>query len=1361
MSTNFDTTIECIQETSVKFDLGFFEVIALLTQQNPDFQKNLFESYERDVVEAGRWEYKFDPSSNYRTENTNLLHTGARPGEVIIGCGKQSKDTVIAISGGLVPPDRRALSYLFNHLDEGESRSQSAHGRSQGRTHGWVKFIRGLSSIEFFQGLTPVEREIWLWVHQDSGELDNYLEDIPEVLVEVLQIGGTKECAFVGLGEEAVERISTIGKVPAKEIAGMFKGKPGSGGLQGRHTLIFRRGNWKLSSIYHDVSGVPEGELRGVLFDISSDASPSSSSSSSSSQSTVQTRTLSFDSFAGGYAKTTKGYTVSKTQTVFIKFDTLFSRLDENELFRLASVSEAHADTIRNACKAFTAASYKSAFQKFIRFRSGSVSFGDKPKGGKVTIPTNSVAKALFVLLVCHPGGFVPDIQRYVGGVESAFKRLAVIAHEDSYFDIKRYGRTVRNFTIAAYLAQRVPGWKPSTQLVQSALDFIEVILEEPRAFIYHVDKGAQIEKYVIRGESGERTQRQCALSDLQTISAFIEELKSFQGDMNMIRYIASKGEKCDVTRHTPRPITVEWCHLVDQHFAPEIAYFFPVNLIDSHAVKGSKPFSKLFGRLFNEVTGINPRRTINTSGKPGKDTWSETFEAREFVKIVRIAQKRFLATKQGDSSLYFSHGSSQPDKAIPRPTKQNFSYELDRGLIAGMMGSIHIKGKEPALVSLHPENPEIFIAVANPSRNMKSPILTPKREADVIKQVFEKMKKFGVPLSACKAPLKEMQYALLFVSESSTPSKIEYLIRLKSGKIESWETYRKGTIKLPMVEGGDDLAERIITSKYTRSHVQRLLSYISNHSSLIQFKHIGRDGGGTQGAVSASDAGAYQLLSELVDIYPSALEKVSGNILDFKVIFSPLMRHIVTVVNHSLNVILRSSSGHVSTSGPSSSSSSGPSSASSMPTKWINFGEADTREMREYQTESVEAMAHAHNSGRKGSFVNIDTGRGKTKIVLEYMKWLLHNGSLPDYVIYTLPDSAFESVITEIKMFGADYVTIIPTKGKRSRADGSSSSSSSTTIRECVPRKYHINLIEHDHLRLCPELSDYAGESLFVIDEVHKALRESLRTDHALTLSNLSVEFVAMTATPVIDTNTYRLMWWLSQISPFEVTDKNFFVSAAGMINKKSILPAKEIREEIYVHMTKEEERAYALLVPPALGGTNANPRNEDFTAAFGLCYTVTTRGMINDVLHSPDSSKSRAFIVAKDKAHQSEIVSLLVKKGVPSHQIFQISKGNSIFFTDESVEAGVTPDYRFVVTTQRYSSGYTLTRLNVMVTGVYPSNQATREQLDGRINRIGQRSSIVTYKIYHTGLLTYTLQRYKDAKNLSDVMKRLASDL
>jgi len=79
---------------------------------------------------------------------------------------------------------------------------------------------------------------------------------------------------------------------------------------------------------------------------------------------------------------------------------------------------------------------------------------------------------------------------------------------------------------------------------------------------------------------------------------------------------------------------------------------------------------------------------------------------------------------------------------------------------------------------------------------------------------------------------------------------------------------------------------------------------------------------------------------------------------------------------------------------------------------------------------------------------------------------------------------------------------------------------------------------------------------------------------------------------------------------------------------------------------------------------------------------------------------------------------------------------------------------DYRVVITTIRQSEGYTLTTLSSMVSSVYPSNQATREHLEGRINRPGQYADDLQYLTVHVGILTYRLEHHIDAGNLSAVL-------
>jgi DNA-binding ferritin-like protein len=79
-------------------------------------------------------------------------------------------------------------------------------------------------------------------------------------------------------------------------------------------------------------------------------------------------------------------------------------------------------------------------------------------------------------------------------------------------------------------------------------------------------------------------------------------------------------------------------------------------------------------------------------------------------------------------------------------------------------------------------------------------------------------------------------------------------------------------------------------------------------------------------------------------------------------------------------------------------------------------------------------------------------------------------------------------------------------------------------------------------------------------------------------------------------------------------------------------------------------------------------------------------------------------------------------------------------------------------VITTCRHSTGFTLTQAHTMVTAIYYSNQATRDQLEGRILRLGQTAPEVFVHILHTGLLTYTKDHYEQARSLRESMEDLA---
>jgi hypothetical protein len=1284
-----------------------------------------------------------------------VIITGARPGEIIIGTKTQSTNAMLKIYDSIVPPKTQALDNIrgFNDL--------------------WEIFLTKLGTIDYFNNLTKLERIMWLEYYQSDYDL--YLEDVEGLKVEILSFGSSD---FLKLNEQTLEILGEQNvKFDMKDITEMFPKKPGSDGLKGRHTLVFRRGIWKVSTIYREVKNFEGPTINIINGEYSK--SLNTIGNGGNSDDIIDTVAITFDSFAKKYLYVRGKNTVLEKQSIAIIFnkETNFT-LNYINLLDIIGDFKNEFTLIKKATRNFTAASYKSLLQKTIRFRPISVEISE----GNI-INGDFFLKCVIILLFMNPGSFVPDIQRYVSGVESAFKRVVVTLFEDSFI-FPEDEKKVLSVITGAFLAQRLPGWKTNKTLINKTLEVASIGYNSSNAFIYNTRRveNSEFQPYVLHSES----------KPLEITSCIMDELRSFKSDLIMIRDITEKrysDNKEEITNIFIRPNIMPLCHCVDQHWAPEIVYMYPLEIVLKLKTEGNKPFSGLFIKLFSEVTGVNPRRPLR-KGKVMEPTgYVVDFEDQEFIKITRNAQNLVLFAKQNDSIdieyIHDVHYECMNRKS--ECTKNLFyelEYELDYGWISGMLGTIEVKGNPTALVTLHPSDPSVFIAVRKPSRDMKDPFLSDKREAEVINEVKKRLIS-GIPLNQTKPPIPELKGKKLVYNESEIDPKFYIVSNVfsaaKSSAVKKeWDEIRKGVILIPYIKdisyniehslkyGGEGIVKNPfiklnkILDETSNSFIQKTLTYIGVYTSEFEFKRIGREGGGTDGVVSIEDVGAFHLILKIKLIFPSAFKRAQNSALKYIVNVGPLLwkikEHIITYLSKNNNEIDQS--------------------------LWGNTGEKIGRELWDHQLQSLSELQNAHKLGRKGHFIWIPVGLGKTVLVLSYLKWLQSTNSLTKYVIYTLPSSAIDSIIQEIESYGFTYVLLVPLKNLggmyKTKKEGKVLSSPSTStslkyniVKGCKPVSYSINLIEHDHLRKCDEvLCEYMKDSIFIIDEVHKALNETKRTAVALQLSHLAKEFVAMTGTPIIDTHTYKLIWWLEQIVPFEVNEQNFWVAANGMIAKRVDTGVMVNRKDIYIPMTPEQENTYYNLVSEGLGGRNSHPTSQDLMKAMRLCYKIANIGIINEIQKTLDGGNTNGittgvFVVAENVSHQlelkSQILNSIIIKGRKSkllkdEEIFLIRNGKSIFLTDKSVKDGLYPDYKIVITTIRKVEGYTLTRFNTMITSVYPSNNANREQLEGRINRICQKSDTVYYKIIHTGILTYILKNHNDAKNLSSILATLS---
>jgi superfamily II DNA or RNA helicase len=1194
--------------------------------------------------------------------------TGARSGETIRGTHNVSKDAVIKIKEGIIPPSKRSLDTIRAFPTV------------------WSMFIDKLGSVSFFAELTRNEREEWLAKNEKDGDFD--LSEGSEVWVDIVDIGkstfltidGEITTTLLAGNEDRDDRAWTL-----SHIRSLFPRKPGSNAR--RHTLIFLIYFWKVAD---DMKKV--GSFEGLSFGMS----PSSRKFMRNAKGNIYI----FNNV--GIDRKDLGVVIEEVpKTVPNYTDFLLERYPS---------SKKDYELLVAACKNFTAAAYKSLLQKLIRFTPLTVDIG-----GVVKIDAEFALAATFTILLTHPGSFVPDIQRFVSGQESAVKRLAVSILEDSYVEDDN---KLLFLMIMSLLTQRLPRWKLSKKEYMECLDICKEAISTRKAYDYSISEGLNFNIPSITEKN----------TNLWNIAALLNDVRSFMWDIGMTASIAHRKGIARSLIEYERPKTMDLFHCIDHHWAPEMAFFLPLKIINQYKVVGSKPFANLFHNLFYSVTGVNLRK--------GKKLDSNSY----FVKHIKEAQRRTLLAKQTQPIIV-------PANIKERPYKVKVC--LSESWIAGLLGPQDVRGNPPIMVTLKPDDPYQLVAIRRPTRGMKDGTLPDDKIEDALAQIKSKLTLYKVDLIACTPPIKSLVGAKLTMRKTENGDDL-YKIVYKC-KEKTWDEIASGTTEVPISEmiratfdhalmyTGDtiqpDAFKRLdkLMDEYSIGTIQRLITYISSYRAIIEVSRLSRDGGGTAQAVVAEDVGVCQILLYVSLLFPAGISRMEGFVSKFKVNMSPLAweirDHILSYIN------IRSS-------------------FKEEEIQWVEMVDSSNRVVRNYQKDCLDEMV---NKGKKGHFLWVPTGMGKTLIVLNFLKVLRDTNKLPPYVLYALPRSALKSIIREIEFFGIPINVLLPIKGWKAQAKKLVGEGYIKDNEKLLP--YHINIIEHDHLRLMEEeIIKYISNGIFIIDEVHKALNDTKRTNVALEISKLSKDFVAMTGTPIVDSNTYKLIWWLEQIVDFEVTDKNFWVAANGMIAKKVNTGIEIDKQEVLADFTTKEYNEYKKIVPASLGGINSKASMSDINQAFELCYKVCDKKMV-EMCGEFLSENKRVMLVSRNTKHQNELQEMLRKKGITN--VYLLQKDESIFITDETVESGETPNYDVVIVPQRRSEGYTLTRMRVMITGVYPSNNATREQLEGRINRLSQHAKVIHYRKVHCGILTYVLERHWKASCLSAVLSALADEI
>lgn len=933
----------------------------------------------------------------------------------------------------------------------------------------------------------------------------------------------------------------------------------------------------------------------------------------------------------------------------------------------------------------------KSIIQKIIRTRCRTVRWLDD-----TTSDAELTLRTVIEMLIRHPGSFVPNIQRYVTGVESAAKRVAISIMEDGYttrFDV------LMDMMASALVAQRYPQWRPSDTQVEMWKDVAIASLRSPYMFSYSSREVLPVNPpfVPVHNQVPERLP-----THLEMTYLLLREIRSFAGDIALAYSIAKRHGRAEqlIVHGTVRDVMhIE--HAIDNHCCPEIGYWLPYT---------NGGISEAFKRLWDVASSV----------KGTVPYIPDIVEAQRTVWFLR--------------SVPSKERVSVPVRSDRITT---INYVLDRSWLAGLVGTIEIKlqrARGYAYAVMHTERIMDITAVRKPSRNKDLGQLDDDDMQYVRGEAYALLKK-GIMLKNVPSTLPWLRNATVYLRDDVD----DYVLMLSDGTVTTWDAWRDLTVELPFMntertpynpvtmrcdgihpDAFTMLRDRVQRLPRRRETLQRLLTFLAAKRSTISMHKLSRDGYGQEYAVVPYDVDVYSVIVEIATLFPGALQITSNG--TFNVLNGPVIWKIYETLRSYFSTYALSVSG------------------------WRNTvnNVASRRLLWEHQRDAVQQMTDRSDKGYRGNLVWIPVGMGKTLIVMRFLEHLRQNQQLPPYIVYSLPPSALDSVQREIRKEGYP-VHEIDTRKTHIQRDGT---------HPYTLKPYTVNMVRHDQMRqprLSQQLRQHASETVFIIDEFHLTLNKTLRTSIALDIARLSYRFVGMTGTLIKDTNVTDLIQWLEQVTHFEVTEDNFWVAVGSIVSRRVATHVVVRRLALEAVLTPEQKRKYASAVPPRLGGY---AQQMDFSTAAKISFEATLGGILRVALCALKVGQ-KPFIVAKDSAAQETIYRVL-SQSIGRRHVAIVDKNTSL-----TLEYGTDNPIRAVITTPLHSTGYTLTALDTMITGVYFGNQATREQLEGRINRIGQQRESVDFYTVHAGILSYVYARYETARSLSQVLKGFSKEI
>ena len=993
----------------------------------------------------------------------------------------------------------------------------------------------------------------------------------------------------------------------------------------------------------------------------------------------------------------------------------------------------------------------KSCIQKLARVQADRV----RMPHGEVVNGRIAIMVALGLLFTRRGDGFVPDLGLFVRGATSALKRLGVIMVEDAWPERAQLkglpgptpadrdsGVVMAAILATSLLTAQVADYYPRRSLIRNCMHVMAAALQSDRVISW---RNVNMAGSALDGRAnGENMKKSAQL--LRTLRAFSGDMKMFDQAAEMVN-----PEGLVLTKANPYEAggVIPLMHLIDQHvyrgFAHSILKF---------PMLEDQSFKTRFDNGFDKVTGFSPR----LSGQSLDETDA-------IVKAVRFAQK--IVAFNVFPGLLKKRLSQDGEEIVLTDVKEPSL--LDYGVMSGGVNKLgpfkfatsaaenEADGFLPGgnrgpqnwnlYVILPVEKPgEIVIHFVSSHKSdpTKKPPITPTAKRKAIEMAKRNSPfRFSSPMlpGYTQVHYQSGQYVLKgptvpdFPWKFDAPNSVEVGYSMfiledtdldirKNSNIVKWASYRLQDSAPAMAANWKELVKDIFSNvEMANKRISRMLTFIKQQYVKVMLPTPGLRGDQATDQMRASDGDwvVWRLLLAISWVCPGAL--TPKQIPSFDVPDARLLR---LVEKHLQSLIL--------TNVQSPQQQRFREQADRLEASWDEEG---ARRPFDYQMALVTSMLKRDRSAivrTQGHFVSLETGLGKSFVGLYYA--LRHAADIGgvDRIIWVAPVAVIETIMQEARDWGIQAVEV--NRGAPSFSDG--------TI-NVVGFEWFSNGQARAGLETAMLIN--AKNALVVFDEVHNMYNANVRNSTMREAALLSSKFLCMTATPIGARKQVFAIDWLADSVGFPVSRDNELVAAAMMTAARVALPIEGLERLAEIVLDPVDQMRHTELLKNGRRWAEASEICRVKTMSF--LVETAVNAAIADRAAFPDGG---AMMVLDNNEELAQALQL-------ANQMNQ-QRGQTWSARERTLETSQDPSVGLIGVTKRDVTGYNLTRMGAMVTGVYASSPSSRHQLRGRIRRVGQvRTSVeyITVIPKHT-ILDLLHQRHNSVDKTNESLAELA---